>query len=65
MNAADLVLDPVKVRERPDAPALLYNDEAVSYAELLASVNRFGNGLVPSNRGDNLGFRVARSQSAQ
>lgn len=45
MNAADLVLDPVKVRERPDAPALLYNDEAVSYAELLASVNRFGNGL--------------------
>ena len=45
MNAADLVLDPVKVRDRPDAPALLFNDDTVSYASLLASVNRFGNGL--------------------
>ena len=46
MNAADLVLDPAKVRERPDAPALLFNDQTVSYAALLASVNRFGNGLL-------------------
>lgn len=45
MNAADLVLDPAKVRERPDAPALLFHDQSISYAALLAEVNRYGNGL--------------------
>ena len=45
MNATDLVLDPAKVRERADAPALLFHDRTVSYGELLAAVNRFGNGL--------------------
>ena len=54
-NAADAVLDPDKVGADPDRPALLFHDETVSYAGLLARVNRFGNvfiaaGVRPENR---------------
>lgn len=45
MNAADAVLAPDRVRSKPDATAILFHDQRVSYGELLARVNRFGNGL--------------------
>jgi benzoate-CoA ligase family protein len=45
MNAADAVLDPARVRADPARTAILFHDERVSYAELLARVNRYGNGL--------------------
>lgn len=45
MNAADLVLDPAKVHERRDAPALLFQNQRIGYEALLASVNRYGNGF--------------------
>jgi len=48
MNAADAVLSPERVSARPDAVAILYGEERVSYGELLASVNRCGNGLAAS-----------------
>ncbi len=45
MNAADAVLSPERVAQHPDKPAILFNDEAMGYAQLLARVNRFGNAL--------------------
>ncbi len=45
MNAADAVLSPERVAANPQAIAILFGDEQVSYGELLARVNRFGNGL--------------------
>ena len=44
-DAADAVLSPERVAQHPDKPAILFNDQAVSYAQLLARVNRFGNAL--------------------
>jgi len=45
-NAADHLLDTRAVAAAPDRIALLFHDERVSYADLLARVNRFANGLV-------------------
>ena len=45
LNAADELLSPTRVGAHPERVALLFEDERITYAELLTRVNRFANGL--------------------
>ncbi len=45
MNAADDVLSPSRVAAHPERDAILFHEQRVSYAALLALVNQYANGL--------------------
>jgi benzoate-CoA ligase len=45
MNAADDVLSPERVAAHPERTAVLFHEERLTYAALLALVNRYANGL--------------------
>ncbi len=45
MNAADALLSPQRIGQYPGRTAILFHDERIGYGDLLARVNRFGNGL--------------------
>lgn len=45
MNAADDILSPERVAQHPERAAILFGEECLSYAALLALVNQYANGL--------------------